>query len=150
MMALVAQEHRELEEPKAWSHGLPLMYNSSMVSLLISARLRKFFPLPSEAWKVIFHRLIMLLLLVFLQKSQDILLGSEESGLNDFNSLSTDWWSLHLRRLGHFQNSMEFSWPAEKKCLSQIRYLLVVILELNGISEVQYKDVRMVDDGKYQ
>ena len=34
--------------------------------------------------------------------------------------------------------------------LSQIRYSLVVILELNGVSEVQYKDVMMVDDGKYQ
>ena len=34
--------------------------------------------------------------------------------------------------------------------LSQIRYSLVVILELNGGSEVQYKDMMMVDDGKYQ
>ena len=34
--------------------------------------------------------------------------------------------------------------------LSQIRYSLVVILELNGVSEVQYKDVMMIDDGKYQ
>ena len=34
--------------------------------------------------------------------------------------------------------------------ISQIRYSLVVILELNGVSEVQYKDVMMVDDGKYQ
>ena len=34
--------------------------------------------------------------------------------------------------------------------LSQIRYSLVVILELNGVSEVQYKDVMMTDDGKYQ
>ena len=34
--------------------------------------------------------------------------------------------------------------------VSQIRYSLVVILELNGILEVQYKDVMMVDDGKYQ
>ena len=32
----------------------------------------------------------------------------------------------------------------------QIRYSLVVILELNGVSEVQYKDVMMVDDEKYQ
>jgi len=32
----------------------------------------------------------------------------------------------------------------------QIRYSLVVILELNGVSEVQYKDVMMIDDGKYQ
>ena len=92
------------------------MYNSTMVSLLMSTRSRKFFPLPSKAWKVIFHRLIMLLLSVFLQKSQDILLGSEGSGLNDFDSLSTNLWSLHLRQLGHSQNSMEFSWPVEKKC----------------------------------
>ena len=34
--------------------------------------------------------------------------------------------------------------------ISQIRYLLVVILELNGVSEVQYKGVMMIDDGKYQ
>ena len=34
--------------------------------------------------------------------------------------------------------------------LSQIRYSLVVILELNGVSEVQYKDMMMIDDGKYQ
>ena len=37
-----------------------------------------------------------------------------------------------------------------RSLLSQIRYSLVVILELNGVSEVQYKDVMMVDDGKYQ
>ena len=38
-----------------------------------------------------------------------------------------------------------------KPCfLSQIRYSLVVILELNGGSEVQYKNMMMVDDGKYQ
>ena len=34
--------------------------------------------------------------------------------------------------------------------VSQIRYLLVVILELNGVSEVQYKDVMMIDNRKYQ
>ena len=34
--------------------------------------------------------------------------------------------------------------------LSQIRYSLVVILELNGVSEVQYKGVMMIDVGKYQ
>jgi len=39
-----------------------------------------------------------------------------------------------------------------KSCgiVSQIRYSLVVILELNGVSEVQYKGVMMIDDGKYQ
>ena len=40
------------------------------------------------------------------------------------------------------------SWSQSR--LSQIRYSLVVILELNGVSEVQYKDVMMIDDGKYQ
>jgi len=34
--------------------------------------------------------------------------------------------------------------------LSQIRYSLIVILKLNGSSEVQYKDMMIVDDGKYQ
>ena len=34
--------------------------------------------------------------------------------------------------------------------LSQIKYSLVVILELNGVSEVQYKNVMMIDNGKYQ
>ena len=34
--------------------------------------------------------------------------------------------------------------------ISQIRYSLVVILELNDVSEVQYKDMMMIDDGKYQ
>jgi len=34
--------------------------------------------------------------------------------------------------------------------VSQIRYSLVVILKLNGVSEVQYKGVMMIDDGKYQ
>jgi len=30
--------------------------------------------------------------------------------------------------------------------VSQIRYSLVVILELNGVSEVQYKEVIIIDD----
>ena len=34
--------------------------------------------------------------------------------------------------------------------ISRIRYSLVVILELNGVSEVQYKGVMMIDGGKYQ
>jgi len=32
--------------------------------------------------------------------------------------------------------------------LSQISYSLVVILELNGVPEVQYKNVMMTDDEK--
>jgi len=38
----------------------------------------------------------------------------------------------------------------QNRKLSQIRYSLVVILELSGVSEVQYKNVMMIDDGKYQ
>ena len=32
--------------------------------------------------------------------------------------------------------------------VSQMSYSLVVILELNGVSEIQYKNVMMIDDGK--
>jgi len=35
---------------------------------------------------------------------------------------------------------------ANKLSVSQIRYSLVVILELNSISEVQYKEVMIIDD----
>ena len=45
-----------------------------------------------------------------------------------------------------YSSSFYFILPS----LSQIGYLLVVILELNDVSEVQYKDVMMIDDGKYQ
>ena len=43
-------------------------------------------------------------------------------------------------------------WKAVETCarVSQIRYSLVVILELSSVSEVQYKKVMMIDDGKYQ
>ena len=34
--------------------------------------------------------------------------------------------------------------------VSQIRYSLVVIFELNSVPGVQYKDVMMIDNGKYQ
>ena len=34
--------------------------------------------------------------------------------------------------------------------ISQISYSLVVILELNSVPEVQYKDVMMTDNEKYQ
>ena len=34
--------------------------------------------------------------------------------------------------------------------ISQITYSLVMIFELNSVPGVQYKDVMMIDDGKYQ
>ena len=36
------------------------------------------------------------------------------------------------------------------RVVSQISYSLVVILKLNSVPEVQYKDVMMTDDEKYQ
>jgi len=53
---------------------------------------------------------------------------------------ATDMW------MTIFKKSRRYIW----KKISQIRYSLVVILELNGVSEVQYKDVMMIDNRKYQ
>jgi len=38
----------------------------------------------------------------------------------------------------------------KNKIVLQIRYSLVVIFELNSVPGVQYKDVMMINDGKYQ
>ena len=62
-----------------------------------------------------------------------------------------DLWSCH--------RSQEEIWTEERKNLflvedrvriSQMSYSLVVILELNNVSEIQYKDVMITDDEKYQ
>ena len=45
---------------------------------------------------------------------------------------------------------MVFYYSIITKSLLQIRYSLVVIFELNSVPEVQYKDMMMIDDGKYQ
>jgi len=37
-----------------------------------------------------------------------------------------------------------------KVFLSQMSYSLVVMLELDSVPEVQYKDVMMIDNEKYQ
>ena len=66
-----------------------------------------------------------------------------------------------LKYCGPWKRPWSASWGKSSACgllhynrgtgyLSQIRYSLVVILKLNGVSEVQYKDVMMIDDGKYQ
>ena len=46
------------------------------------------------------------------------------------------------------RNKVHFlqSWHFVTSSLSQIRYSLVVILELNSISEVQYKEVIIIDN----
>ena len=45
-----------------------------------------------------------------------------------------------------FRNNLDW----DSLGISQIRYSLVVIFELNSIPVVQYKNVMMIDDGKYQ
>ena len=70
---------------------------------------------PSDAWKVIFHRLVDSSQSVFLQKSQEILERYNGLTMKDFESLSMSWWSLHLSLLGHSQNSIEFDSLDEKK-----------------------------------
>ena len=121
VMACVALAHRELKCLNAWSHGSPLMYNGSIVLKLLSSKSRKLFPLLSDAWKRIFHCLMILSLSVFLQKSHEVLQGNMEVGLNNLESLSTSLWNLHLRQLGHSQNSMELSWLLLKKSCSSLR-----------------------------
>ena len=49
---------------------------------------------------------------------------------------ATDMWTTI------FKKSRRYIW----KKISQIRYSLVVILELNGVSEVQYKEVMIIDN----
>ena len=121
VIAWVALAHRELEWPKVRSHSPLLMYDGSIMLKSSSNKSRKLFPFPSEAWKHIFHCFTMLLLLVFLQKSHEILQGNMGVGLNNLESLLTSLWNLHLRQLGHSQNSMELSWLLLKKSCSSLR-----------------------------
>ena len=114
IIALVMRAHSELEWPKAWSHGPPLTCDGSMSYSSSSNKSRKWCPFPSNAWKVIFHRLVDSSQSVFLQKSQEILDGYNGVTKNDFESLSTSWWNLYLSLLGHSQNSIEFDLLDEK------------------------------------
>jgi len=58
-------------------------------------------------------------------------------------------WALYLSQFDFILKHVAGT-KMGKADISQIRYLLVVILELNGVSEVQYKGVMMIDDRKYQ
>ena len=64
------------------------MYDGSIVLKSLSSKSRKLFPLLSDAWKRIFHCLMISLLSVFLQKSHEVLQGNMGVGLNDLESLS--------------------------------------------------------------
>jgi len=53
-----------------------------------------------------------------------------------------------IRRKVKVKKATKFTKRMKK--VSQIRYSLVVIFELNSVPGVQYKDVMMIDNGKYQ
>jgi len=55
VIALEAQAQSKFEWPNYKSHGLPLKVDGSMGFKLSPNRSRKFLPLESDAWKVIFH-----------------------------------------------------------------------------------------------
>ena len=97
------------------------MYDSLIILKLLPSKSRKLFPLPSEAWKHIFHCLMISSLSVFLQKSHEVLQENMRVGLNDLEFLSTSLWNLHLRWLGHSQNLMELSWLLLKKSCNSLR-----------------------------
>ena len=63
----------------------------------------------------------------FLQKSQEILQRYIEVIVKDLESLSTLWWNLHLRLLGHSQNSMELAWLELKNFHNSRRIAAVCI-----------------------
>ena len=121
VITLDALAHNELEWLKYLSHEPPLIYDSSIVLLLLSLRSRKCLPFISDAWNVIFHLFTRLSHLFFLLKSQDDLLGKSRVGLNDFVSTSTALWRDHLHWLGHSQNSIESFWWWEKNIWSSLR-----------------------------
>ena len=101
-----------------------------MILLSLSNRSKKWFPLSSEAWNIIFQYLIMSSLSVFLLKSHEFLHGNSGVRLKDLVSLLTLLWRTHLRWLGHSQNSMELSSLLLKK--SQRSKRIVADMVWNG------------------
>ena len=71
VITLIALVHSELEWLNCLIHGLPLVYEGSISVRSLFNRLRNCFPLRSNAWKVICHCLIILLLSSFLLDSND-------------------------------------------------------------------------------
>ena len=105
-MALVALVQRELEWPKYWSQGSPLLADSSRGFELSSRSSRKFLPFRSDTWKDIFHCEIIESQLHFLQKSQDNLHGKIGDKSKLLVSLSTKECGSQFWLLGQSQNSM--------------------------------------------
>ena len=89
--------------------------------LSLSTSSRKFLPLRSNAWKVIFQVLRILLLSNFLLKSQEYLFGNRGMRLNDLVFELTALWRCQLPLLGHSQNLMKFISRWSKNSLSFAR-----------------------------
>jgi len=80
----------------------------------------------------------------------DTFSGTEPDKLNNFLFQCCLYFRANLAQFDIDIAKINFTIIYLTGVVSQIRYSLVVILELNGVSEVQYKNVMMIDDGKYQ
>ena len=118
VIALVAWAQSEFEWPSCNSHRLPLEYDGLIRCKLLPRRSRKFLPLESDVWKVIFHCKRIELHSDFLQKSQEDLHGHEGIDTKFLVSLLTIWWSAHWCLLEQSQNSIQFRVSLEKNSLS--------------------------------
>jgi len=105
VIACVALAHNELEWPKWLIHGPPLVYEGSIFVRSLFSRLRRCFPLRSDAWKVMHHCLMISSLSSFLLKSHEVLQGKSGVRLSFFMSLSTNAWRGHSSLLRQSQNS---------------------------------------------
>ena len=106
IITLVALAQRQLDWPKYWSHGPPLIVDGSRGFESSSRNSRKFFPFRSDAWKVIFHIVEIGSHSCFLQKSHDDLLGRMGENSNLPVSLSTEECSGHFCLLGQSEKLM--------------------------------------------
>ena len=109
VIALVALVQSELEWPKFWSYGPPLICDGSSSLLSLSMRLRNWLPFRSNAWNVIFHLLARSSHSSFLLKFQESLLGYMKVSLKDLVLESTALWRCYLEQLGYSQNLMWLS-----------------------------------------
>ena len=106
VIALDARVQSKFKWPNCKSYVPSLEHEGSMEHKSSLNRLRKFLPLESDAWKVIFHWDRMELYSDFLQKSQEDLYGNIRIETMFLVSLLTIWWSAHCCLLGQSQNSI--------------------------------------------
>jgi len=120
VITLEALVHKELKWPKNFNQAPSLIYDSSIILLLPSIKLRNWLSLRSDVWNFIFHLFDISLHSLFLLKSHNILHGKRGVRLKDFVSLSTTLCRTQLLQLGHSQYLMELSWWYKKKVWSSL------------------------------